>query len=57
MIPGETTKLKLNTDATRIGVFTFGNGTSEDYIDGRTNIDFNLSTMKAQQLDPICEGK
>jgi hypothetical protein len=45
-------KIKVKYGSTRIGVFTFGNGTAEDYIDGRTDIDFNLNTMKAQQLDP-----
>jgi len=45
-------RVKVKPGATKIGVFTFGNGTSENYIDGRTQIDFNLSTMRSDQLDP-----
>jgi hypothetical protein len=45
-------RIKVKSDATKIGVFTFGNGTSENYIDGRTQIDFNLSTMRSEQLNP-----
>ena len=45
-------RIKVKPGATRIGVFTFGNGTSENYIDGRTRIDFNLSTMRSEQLHP-----
>jgi hypothetical protein len=45
-------KIRVKPDASKIGVFTFGNGLFEDYIQGRTHIDFNFKTMAAQQFNP-----
>jgi TonB-dependent SusC/RagA subfamily outer membrane receptor len=35
-------KIKVKPTAAKIGVFTFGSGTSEDSIKGRTVVDFNF---------------
>ena len=45
-------KIRVKADASKIGVFTFGNGLVEDYIQGRSHIDFNFKTMAAQQFRP-----
>jgi TonB-dependent starch-binding outer membrane protein SusC len=45
-------KIKVKPGASKIGVFTFGNGTFEDYINGRTRIDFNFNTIAFKKADP-----
>lgn len=42
-------KVKVIPSATLIGVFTFGSGTFEDSIKGRTQIDFNFGTSASQK--------
>jgi hypothetical protein len=42
-------KVKVKPSASKIGIFTFGYGTSEDSIRGRTVIDFNFGKTKAQE--------
>ena len=42
-------KVKVKADATKIGFFTFGHGTFEDSIKGRTQIDINFGVSRAQQ--------
>jgi TonB-dependent SusC/RagA subfamily outer membrane receptor len=42
-------KIKIKPTASKIGIFTFGNGTFEDSIKGRTQIDFNFGTSANQQ--------
>ena len=42
-------KVKIRKGASKIGVFTFGNGISEGYIDGRTRVNFNFSSAAALQ--------
>jgi TonB-dependent SusC/RagA subfamily outer membrane receptor len=42
-------KVKVKPDALKIGVFTFGNGTFEEAINGRTEINFNFGTTGTQQ--------
>jgi TonB-dependent SusC/RagA subfamily outer membrane receptor len=42
-------KIKVKSSAVLIGVFTFGSGTAEDSIKGRTNIDFNFGVVSAKQ--------
>jgi TonB-dependent SusC/RagA subfamily outer membrane receptor len=42
-------KIKVNPSASKIGIFTFGSGTFEDSIKGRTQIDFNFGTTRTQQ--------
>jgi TonB-dependent starch-binding outer membrane protein SusC len=50
-------KLKVKYGAEKISVFTFGNGTYEEYIGGRNHININLSTMRSDQMDPaVREG-
>jgi TonB-dependent starch-binding outer membrane protein SusC len=44
-------KARVKTDASRIGIFTFGNGIIEDSINGRTRIDFNFSNISAQRQE------
>jgi len=41
-------KVKVKSDALKIGVFTFGNGMREEDIKGRTHIDIRFTTMAAQ---------
>ena len=43
-------KIKVDPSAVKIGVFTFGNGTIEDSIKGRTVIDFNFRTIRNTQV-------
>jgi len=42
-------KVKVKSSASRIGIFTFGLGTKEDSIKGRTQIDFDFGTTTAQK--------
>jgi TonB-dependent SusC/RagA subfamily outer membrane receptor len=42
-------KIKVRPTAVKIGVFTFGNGTFEEVINGRTQIDFNFGNLGSQQ--------
>ncbi len=42
-------KVKVKPDASKIGIFTFGHGTFEDSIKGRTQIDFNFGVSRTQQ--------
>lgn len=41
-------KVKVKPTAARISIFTFGSGTFEDSIRGRTQIDFNFSVASGQ---------
>jgi TonB-dependent SusC/RagA subfamily outer membrane receptor len=41
-------KIKVKPTASKIGIFTFTNGTFEDSIKGRTLIDFNFGASKNQ---------
>jgi TonB-dependent SusC/RagA subfamily outer membrane receptor len=52
-------KVKVPATAVKISVFTFGNGTMEDSINGRTKIDFNFSSKKSQQAsgDNVAPGE
>ncbi len=45
-------KIRINPDASTIGVFTVGNGTYETSISGRTHINFNSTTLLSQQHNP-----
>jgi hypothetical protein len=54
-------KIKVKPSASKIGIFTFGFGTAEDSIKGRTQIDFNFGTTKAREtavkeIDPGDQG-
>jgi TonB-dependent SusC/RagA subfamily outer membrane receptor len=42
-------KIKVKPDAVKIAIFTFGHGTAEDSIKGRTKIDFTFGVSRAQQ--------
>ena len=42
-------KIKVSPSASKIGIFTFGSGTFEDSIKGRTQIDFNFGKTGTQQ--------
>ena len=42
-------KIKVKSTATKIGIFTFGQGTSEEIINGRTEIDFTFGTKSSRQ--------
>lgn len=42
-------KIKVKPDAVKIAIFTFGHGTAEDSIKGRTTIDFTFGVSRAQQ--------
>jgi TonB-dependent SusC/RagA subfamily outer membrane receptor len=42
-------KVKVKPTAAKIGVFTFGQGTKEEIINGRDHIDFNFGVSAAQQ--------
>lgn len=46
-------KVKVKPTASKIGVFTFGSGTFEDSIKGRSNIDFNFGTNRNQQMTEL----
>jgi TonB-dependent SusC/RagA subfamily outer membrane receptor len=41
-------KVKVKNTASKIGIFTFGSGIIEESISGRTQIDFNFSTISNQ---------
>lgn len=59
MIDGEKTnsvtdasgkyKVKVNSNAVKISIFTFGNGIFEEVIGGRTEINFNFSNLSTNQ--------
>jgi TonB-dependent SusC/RagA subfamily outer membrane receptor len=42
-------KIKVKRNASKIGIFTFGNGIIEEDINGRTLINFNFGISKSQQ--------
>jgi hypothetical protein len=42
-------KVKVKPSAEKIGIFTFGQGMSEEAINGRTQIDFNFKSSSANQ--------
>jgi TonB-dependent starch-binding outer membrane protein SusC len=44
-------RIKVKPTASKIGIFTFGNGTKEEPLDGRTRIDFNFGTTSMQQVE------
>lgn len=44
-------KIKVKPGASTIGVFTFGNGTFEDSIKGRTEINFNFGMSASKPTD------
>ena len=43
-------KVKVKPTATKIGIFTFGHGTKEEAINGRTQINFNFGMTSTQQV-------
>jgi TonB-dependent SusC/RagA subfamily outer membrane receptor len=43
-------KIKVKPTASKVGIFTFGNGILEEVLDGRTRINFNFGTSASQQL-------
>ena len=43
-------RVKVKPDASTISIFTFGHGTFEDSIKGRTRINFNFEKIAPQQL-------
>jgi TonB-dependent SusC/RagA subfamily outer membrane receptor len=51
-------KVKVKPTASKISIFTFVNGTMEDSIKGRTEIDFNFTSKKGQQTatDNVAPG-
>jgi TonB-dependent starch-binding outer membrane protein SusC len=42
-------KIKVKPDAVTIAIFTFGHGTAEDSIKGRTKIDFTFGVSRTQE--------
>src|ERR1035437_3109114 len=42
-------KIKVKATASKIGIFTFGHGTKEEVINGRTQINFNLGIRALPQ--------
>lgn len=44
-------KVKVKPSAVKIAVFTFGHGTFEDSINGRTKIDFNFGVSRTQAVN------
>jgi len=42
-------KIKVKPPVTKIGIFTFGHGTAEEEISGRTQIDFNFGNSSSQK--------
>jgi TonB-dependent starch-binding outer membrane protein SusC len=42
-------KIKVKSTVTKIGIFTFGHGTAEEEISGRTQIDFNFGNTSSQK--------
>jgi TonB-dependent SusC/RagA subfamily outer membrane receptor len=51
-------KVKVKSEASTISIFTFGNGTFEDSIKGRTQIDFTFGTKRTQETadQPVAPG-
>jgi|WetSurMetagenome_2_1015567.scaffolds.fasta_scaffold09057_2 TonB-dependent starch-binding outer membrane protein SusC len=55
--------VKVKPTAVKIAIFTFGHGTAEDSIKGRTNIDFTFGVARAQQAieltadQPVAPGE
>jgi TonB-dependent SusC/RagA subfamily outer membrane receptor len=45
-------KIKVKPGASRIGIFTFGNGIFEEDIAGRTQIDFNFGPKVVRKQEP-----
>jgi TonB-dependent SusC/RagA subfamily outer membrane receptor len=43
-------KVKVKPTAKKIGIFTFGHGTKEEAINGRTQINFNFGVTATQQV-------
>jgi TonB-dependent SusC/RagA subfamily outer membrane receptor len=41
-------KIKVKRNASKIGIFTFGNGVREEDINGRTEINFNFGSISTQ---------
>ena len=41
-------KVKINRSASKIGIFTFGNGVREEDINGRAEINFNFGSVSSQ---------
>jgi TonB-dependent starch-binding outer membrane protein SusC len=46
-------KIKVKPDAVTIAIFTFGHGTAEDSIKGRTKIDFTFGVSRAQETSGL----
>jgi len=46
--------VKVRKDASRIGIFTFGNGIKEEFIDGRRVIDIDFNTLSTS--DPVYDS-
>lgn len=44
-------KIKVKPTASKIGIFTFGHGTAEEVINGRTQINFNFGTVATEPAD------
>jgi TonB-dependent SusC/RagA subfamily outer membrane receptor len=44
-----TYKIKVKPTASKIGIFTFGHGTAEEIINGRTQINFNFRSGPTQE--------
>ena len=44
-------KIKVKPAASKIGIFTFGHGTAEEVINGRTQINFNFGTVATGHAD------
>jgi TonB-dependent SusC/RagA subfamily outer membrane receptor len=49
-------KIKVKPTAAKIGVFTFGSGTSEDSIKGRTTIDFNFGVSRTSGISVAAQS-
>lgn len=45
-------KIRIKPGASKIGVFTFGNGIYEAYISGRTHVNFSSATIASPQSNP-----
>jgi len=51
--------VKVKPTAVMIGIFTFGHGTAEDSIKGRTKVDFTFGVSRAQMTadQPVAPGE
>lgn len=49
--------VKVNRNASRIGIFTFGNGVKEEFIDGRRVINIDFNTFSSVKSDYNSEGE